>query len=50
MTKILNSMVDEFVKSPQTVIPVPDQVREDGSGIQSLLKLLDSGFHRNDIK
>ena len=29
-------------------MPVPDQVRDDGSGIQNMLKLLDSGFHRND--
>jgi hypothetical protein len=25
-------------------MPVPDQVRDDGSGIQNMLKLLDSGF------
>ena len=29
-------------------MPVPDQVRDDGSGIQNILKLLDSGFRRND--
>jgi hypothetical protein len=29
-------------------MPVPDQVRDDGSGIQNMLKLLDSGFRRND--
>jgi hypothetical protein len=27
---------------------VPDQVRDDGSGIQNVLKLLDTGFRRND--
>jgi len=31
-------------------MPVPDQVRDDGSGIHNLLKLLDSGFRRNDKK
>ncbi len=25
-------------------MPVPDQVRDDGSGIQKLLELLDSGY------
>jgi hypothetical protein len=29
-------------------MPVPDQVRDDGSGIQKPLILLDSGFRRND--
>jgi hypothetical protein len=29
-------------------MPVPDQVRDDGSGIQNILNLLDSGFRRND--
>jgi hypothetical protein len=29
-------------------MPVPDQVRDDGHGIQKLLDLLDSDFHRND--
>jgi hypothetical protein len=29
-------------------MPVPDQVRDDGSGIQNLLNILDSGFRRND--
>ena len=29
-------------------MPVPDQVRDDGSGIQNPLNLLDSGFRRND--
>jgi len=27
---------------------VPDQVRDDGSGIQNILKSLDSGLRRND--
>jgi hypothetical protein len=31
-------------------MPVPDQVRDDGSGIQNPLNLLDSGFRRNDGK
>ena len=31
-------------------MPVPDQVRDDGSGILNLLNLLDSGFRRNDGK
>jgi len=29
-------------------MPVPDQVRDDGSGIQNMLKSLDSGLRRND--
>jgi hypothetical protein len=29
-------------------MPVPDQVRDDGSGIHKDLKSLDSGFRRND--
>ena len=31
-------------------MPVPDQVRDDGSGIQNILKLLNSGVRRNDKK
>jgi len=31
-------------------MPVPDRVRDDGSGIHTMLILLDSGFRRNDIK
>jgi hypothetical protein len=31
-------------------MPVPDHVRDDGSGIYNILKLLDSGFRRNDGK
>jgi hypothetical protein len=31
-------------------MPVPDQVRDDGSGIQNPLNLLDSGFRWNDGK
>jgi hypothetical protein len=34
-----------FAKNSEFVMPVPDQVRDDVSGIQNLLKLLDSG-HR----
>jgi hypothetical protein len=30
-------------------MPVPDQVRDDGSGIQNLLVLLDSGLRRSKI-
>jgi hypothetical protein len=35
-------------KNSEFVMPVPDQVRDDGSGIQNLLKLLNSGLRRND--
>jgi hypothetical protein len=31
-------------KVPKSVMPVPDQVRDDGSGIQNVVKLLDSGY------
>ena len=31
-------------------MPIPDQVRDDGSGIQKQFNLLDSGFRRNDTK
>jgi hypothetical protein len=30
-------------------MPVPDQVRDDGSGIHNYLRLLDSGLRRNDV-
>ncbi|MFC1856544.1 hypothetical protein ACFL9U_00775 [Thermodesulfobacteriota bacterium] len=40
--------INGLAKSPDIVMPVPDQVRDDGSGIQNPLKLLDSGFRRND--
>jgi hypothetical protein len=40
--------IDGFVKSRRIVMPVPDQVRDDGSGIQNPSILLDSGFRRND--
>jgi hypothetical protein len=33
-----------FAKNSGFVMPVPDQVRDDGSGIQNLLKSLDSGY------
>jgi hypothetical protein len=36
-------MNDDLVKSPQTVTPVK-------TGVQNLLKELDSGFRRNDEK
>jgi hypothetical protein len=39
---------DEVVKSPHIVMQVPDQVRDDASGIQNYMKLLDAGFRRND--
>ncbi len=29
-------------------MPVPDQVRDDGSGIQNILESLGSGLRRND--
>jgi len=35
-------------KRSQFVMPVPDQVRDDGSGIQNILELLDSDIRRND--
>jgi hypothetical protein len=35
--------LDEFVKSPTTVMPA-------NTGIQNYLNLLDSGFRRNDDK
>jgi hypothetical protein len=35
-------VVDGLVKSPGIVMPVPDHVRNDGSGIQNLLNILDS--------
>jgi hypothetical protein len=31
-------------------MPVPDHVRDDGSGIQNISNLLDSGLRRNDRK
>ena len=31
-------------------MPVPDRVRDDGSGIHNLMNLLDSGLRRNDAK
>jgi hypothetical protein len=51
------SKIDGLVKSPRIVMPVPDQVRDDGSGIQNILKSLIAlklhyvpGFRRNDKK
>jgi len=35
-------------KRSRFVMLVPDQVRDDGSGIQSILESLDSGLRRND--
>jgi len=29
-------------------MPVPNQVRDDGSGIQNIMKSLDSGLRQND--
>jgi hypothetical protein len=37
-----------FAKNSEFVRPVPDQVRDDGSGIQNKLELLDSGLRRKD--
>jgi hypothetical protein len=37
-----------FGKNSEFVMPVPDQVRDDGSGIQNKLELLDSGLRRKD--
>ena len=48
--KIAHFNANSLVKSPRVVMPVPDQVRDDGSGIQNILKSLDSGFRRNDGK
>ncbi|MEX1326511.1 MAG: hypothetical protein AB1Z29_06900 [Desulfobacterales bacterium] len=42
MNSLANFVV--FTKSSAFVMPVPDQVRDDGSGIQNMLKLLDSGY------
>jgi hypothetical protein len=33
-----------FAKNSEFVMPVPDQVRDDGSGIQNKLDLLDSCY------
>ncbi|MGD8649505.1 MAG: hypothetical protein PVH85_31355 [Desulfobacterales bacterium] len=33
-----------FAKNSEFVMPVPDQVRDDGSGIQNNLEFLDSGY------
>ncbi|MGD1973345.1 MAG: hypothetical protein PVH85_18860 [Desulfobacterales bacterium] len=32
------------MQRPRIVMPVPDQVQDDGSGIQCPLNLLDSGY------
>ena len=37
-------------KKSEFVMPVPDQARDDRSGIQSIRKILDSGFRRNDTQ
>jgi hypothetical protein len=58
MQNFQESKFDELVKSSRFVTPVPDHVRDDGSGIQNILKLLDSGsligvrdkLRRNDGK
>ena len=39
---------DVVVKSPLGVMPVPDHVRDDGSGIYNRMNLRDSGLRRND--
>jgi hypothetical protein len=35
-------------KKSEFVIPDPDRIQDDGSGIQSILNSLDSGLRRND--
>ena len=45
----LTLTVDSPAKSPKFVMPVPDQVRDDGSGIQNILKSLDSDLRRSKI-
>ena len=50
LQKNLKFQYDGLVKSPRIVMPVPDQVRDDGSGIQNILKSRESGFRRNDRK
>jgi hypothetical protein len=35
-------------KGTHHVMPVPDQVRDDISGIQNTLELMDSGFRQDD--
>jgi hypothetical protein len=39
-----------FAKNSQFVMPVPDQVRDDGSGIQNFMTSLDSGLRRNNAQ
>ena len=48
---IQSSKIDSFVKSPKNVMPDPvSGTGQARSGIQNILKLLDSGFRRNDRK
>jgi hypothetical protein len=39
---VLINKIGGLAKSPRIVMPVPDRVRDDGSGIQNMLDLLDS--------
>ena len=39
---------DAFGEKTFLVMPVPDQVRDDVSGIPNMLALLDSGVRHND--
>jgi hypothetical protein len=44
----LTSGLDGLANRISIVMPVPDQVRDDVSGIQNMPGLLDSGFRQND--
>jgi len=46
---IFISIHDNLEKSPEFVMPVPDQVRDDGSGIQKVLNSLNSGLRRYEV-
>ena len=48
--ELSNAKNDSPIKSPSAVMPVSDQVRDDGSGIQKYLNLLDSRLRGNDKK
>ncbi len=39
---------DGFVEGIVFVMPVPDQVRDDLSGVPNILEFMDSGFRQND--
>jgi hypothetical protein len=44
----LAAFLEGLAKSTAFVMPVPDQVRDDASGIQNALELLNSGFRHNE--